>query len=98
MSQHIEQSDLFEEFCEERDYQRRIICPYCGDDNQLDPPLSCCGEIHAEIVWDNGREYLDNKDILRAFNVWIEERRSAILDDIKANRWDNLTSKERGDS
>lgn len=26
----------------------KILCPYCGKPNQLDPPLLCCGEMHAE--------------------------------------------------
>lgn len=30
-----------------------IVCPYCGEANQLDPPLLCCGENHAEEAYKN---------------------------------------------
>jgi hypothetical protein len=30
-----------------------IFCPYCGEPNQLDPPMLCCGEVHAEEGWFN---------------------------------------------
>lgn len=28
--------------------QPAIVCPYCMEPNQLDPPLPCCKEVHAE--------------------------------------------------
>ncbi len=42
---------------------KAIRCPYCGEDNQLDPPRCCCGEMHAAETWldKNGNLYQDDE-------------------------------------
>ena len=40
-----------------------IACPYCGDPNQLDPALLCCGEVHAQLFYIVGDELVDERDL-----------------------------------
>lgn len=38
-----------------------IVCPYCCEQNQLDPPKLCCGELHAEEAY-----LIDDEVILKS--------------------------------
>lgn len=55
--------------------ERIVVCPYCGKDNQLDPPLPCCGEVHAEEAWEspNGEVIMEN-ELDDAFRAWLNKR------------------------
>jgi hypothetical protein len=55
--------------------EKIIVCPYCGKHNQLDPPLLCCGEVHAEEAWEDedGEIYLE-ADLLSAATDWKKEQ------------------------
>jgi len=33
------------------DWEEVVVCPYCMEFNQLDPPIGCCGEGHAQKAW-----------------------------------------------
>lgn len=77
MSQKMELSDQFETFCEEKGYEKRTVCPYCGDDSDLDSPKACCGERHAEEQWVSESESLDSEAMQKAFDAWLEERAEA---------------------
>jgi hypothetical protein len=73
MSQRNEQSDLFEAFLEEKGYEERMICPYCGTDR--DESDVCCGEKgHASVHWINERETLAEHEVKKEFKAWLEER------------------------
>jgi hypothetical protein len=58
---------------------KTIACPYCGDDNQLDPPLLCCGEVHAqEFYTDKDGDLLyDKQDLNKLYMEWLAEREDA---------------------
>jgi hypothetical protein len=77
MSEQNETNKLMQEFLDTM--QEVIVCPYCGDQNQLDPPLPCCGEVHAEQAWllnpeTDAEVLLYDSDLQAAFNKWKEER------------------------
>lgn len=47
---HPVNDTIMEELLDSLD--RVVVCPYCYRHNQLDPPLLCCGEVHAEEAWE----------------------------------------------
>ena len=51
-----------------------ILCPYCGDENQLDPPLLCCGEVHAEQFYILGDDILEGIALQREYESWLDAR------------------------
>ena len=63
---------LYEQWYE-ANIEATIICPYCGDPNQLDPPMVCCGEIHAEeALLDSNGEIIAESELNKAFEKWLE--------------------------
>lgn len=56
--------------------KKEIICPYCGKLNQLDPPIECCGEVHAEEVYDNGDEIFTSNCLEKEFSKWLSAKES----------------------
>lgn len=69
-----EQNDkLMDQFLDTLD--KTIVCPYCGAENQLDPPLLCCGEVHAEEAYiDENEEVILASELKEAFQSWLNER------------------------
>lgn len=55
-----------------------VICPYCGEPNQLDPALLCCGEVHAEEVYDNGEETFTADCLEREFKDWLAAKEAYV--------------------
>ena len=61
--------------------EEAILCPYCGVENQLDPPTLCCGEVHAEAAWLNeDEEAVYESDLPELFDAWLKEQRLDYLD------------------
>jgi hypothetical protein len=49
-----------------------VVCPYCCQKNQLDPPLPCCDEVHAEEAWLNSEdEVILESELETAFKEWL---------------------------
>ncbi len=57
---------------------KEVICPYCGNPNQLDPPILCCGEVHAEEVYSDGEETFTENCLEKMFQKWLASNEAAI--------------------
>lgn len=54
-----------------------ILCPYCGEPNQLDPPSACCGEVHAEEMYDDGDTLFSKSELRHYFEAWLSRQPEA---------------------
>lgn len=71
---HTENTKLREVFMDTLDSV--IVCPYCGEENQLDPPLLCCSEVHACSAWrDVDEEVYLESELDAAFTTWLQRRK-----------------------
>jgi hypothetical protein len=73
-----ENDRLYELFIDSLDTE--IACPYCGEPNQIDPPMLCCGELHAEKFYVINEDLVGMQDIRminRAFEKWLCARENA---------------------
>lgn len=55
-----------------------VVCPYCMEPNQLDPPLCCCSEVHATEAWEqpNGEILLED-DLNSAAIEWMQAKETS---------------------
>jgi len=69
-----ENDKLMDEFMDT--LQEVVVCPYCGDENQLEPAIQCCGEIHAEKAYkdEDGDIYMDS-ELDELFAHWLKSRK-----------------------
>ena len=63
----------------ESELEQTVVCPYCMEPNQIDPPLLCCHEVHAEECQmiplnDGDWAFLDEEGKAEAFKMWLEEQ------------------------
>lgn len=49
------------------------ICPYCQSEVQIDPHMGCCGEVHAEVMYDDGEEYIEESALTKYHDKWLEK-------------------------
>jgi hypothetical protein len=61
-----------------------IACPYCGEPNQLDPALLCCGEVHAQLFYVIGDELIDERDLMSHYG----KLKNGLTYEAKADRAD----------
>jgi hypothetical protein len=89
---------IFELFMET--LEETVVCPYCGDSNQLDPPLLCCGEVHAERAWrvdDEDETFLMEHELSAACDVWAKRKGYQTPLEAKEERayWKDMADDER---
>lgn len=67
---HTENDKLYAEFMDTLETVN--VCPYCGHPKEEGDP--CCHEVHDEIMWDNGDEYISEDDLEAYFKKWLLQR------------------------
>lgn len=70
---NLSRAQLYEKFLESM--QEVVVCPYCGEliNNEQ---RYCCSEVHGEVVYDTGSEYISKDDIKtldRFFADWLDQ-------------------------
>jgi hypothetical protein len=80
MSQDYDRDQLLELFLEFSGFEHKVVCPYCGDDSEIEPTKLCCGEVHSGWYWVNDSETLDEVDFIKAFKRWVADSSDEYID------------------